>query len=47
MNMDIEHCTAYCKMKVMVPGSHLPYQASDVMWPGGQSITEKDRDNLL
>jgi hypothetical protein len=47
MNIDIKRYTADCNVKAMVPGSHLPYQASDVTWPGGQSIPEQERDRLF
>jgi hypothetical protein len=44
MNLDMKRFTAYCNVKETVPGSQLSYQASDVLWPGGQSIPEWERD---
>ena len=42
MNLDMKRFTAYCNVKETVPGSQLSYQASDVMWSGGQSIPEQE-----
>jgi len=44
MNLDTKIFTTYCNVKEMVPGSQLSYQASDVMWPGGQSIPGQERE---
>ena len=44
MNLDMKRMTVYCNVKETVPGSQHSYQASDLMWPDGQSIPEERRE---